>query len=145
MVEKHFKFEKYFFPVVNIQANQKHKPKEPKDVLFDVSSNLMTPKEAQKLYQLNINIQVVEEESTNSPYTGGLQVVGLFSTIDGVDKDETEALISNKGAGILYSAAREFLLTITGRGPWAPLSLPYVHDLRDTLIEEVDTDIPIEE
>jgi len=144
MVDQPFKFEKYFFPIINIVANQNHKPTEPKDVMFDVSSNLMTPKETQRIYQLNINIHVVEEESTNFPYTGGLQVVGLFSVNDSIDKEEIEALISSKGAGILYSAAREFLLTVTGRGPWAPLSLPYVHDLRETLIEEVDADTIIE-
>ncbi len=30
------------------------------------------------------------------------------------------------GSSILYSAAREFLLTLMGRGPWSPMMLPTI-------------------
>lgn len=141
MAEQPFKLENYFFPIVDILASQKHNPKEKNDVLFDVSSSLSRlsrKKPGPPIdYQLNINIQIVEEESENTPYTGGIQVVGLFSTDETLSHEEAASLLVDRGASILYSASREFLLTITGRGPWGSISIPYIHDLSDIPIEEV--------
>jgi preprotein translocase subunit SecB len=39
---------------------------------------------------------------------------------------DPEKLLRVNGASILYSSAREFLITVTSRGPWAPMILPTI-------------------
>jgi preprotein translocase subunit SecB len=48
----------------------------------------------------------------------------LFSIQQGVANKEVVLLVG--GLGVLYGAAREFILSITSRGPNAPLMLPVV-------------------
>ena len=58
------------------------------------------------------------------PYAIHLVVVGLF-TIDKKFPDH-EKLLRVTGASMLYSAAREFIITVTSRGPWSEVIIPTV-------------------
>lgn len=47
--------------------------------------------------------------------------VGIFEVIEWPDPDK---LLIINGSSILYSAAREFLINISNRGPWGGITLP---------------------
>jgi len=51
-----------------------------------------------------------------------LIAIGFFS-VNAEWKDPLK-LLEVTGASILYAAAREFLITITSRGPWGAIMLP---------------------
>lgn len=51
-----------------------------------------------------------------------LVAVGFFEVNS--DWPDPLKLLKINGATILYSAAREFLITITSRGPWGAIPLP---------------------
>lgn len=61
------------------------------------------------------------------PYTVDLRIHGIFSV---PRSDEEPSVVARRvgihGASLLYSAAREHVLLVTGRGPWGPFQLPTV-------------------
>lgn len=128
---------KNFFPAININANPKHKTNEKKGFSVGVTAKLSRiPKEKEK-YQLDFNISIEENETGNSPYLGNLQVVGFFSVDKALSKEDRAILIHTEGGNILYSSAREFLLSVTGRGPWGPIILPDFGVAEKDDIEEI--------
>ncbi len=116
---------KYFFPFVHVAADPQYEPgKEADKAHFDVRTSI-TKDEGNNLYQVTVEIVAQpEDEDSRIPYSIHLIGVGLF----GVDDkwEEHEKLLRINGASIIYSAAREFLITVTSRGPWPPVILPTI-------------------
>jgi len=75
------------------------------------------------IYRLALEIRF-GSEGEHCSYIGRVKVVGIFSVASEVEEKEKQVYIN--GASILYSAAREFVLSITSRGPSFPLMLPTV-------------------
>lgn len=136
MVNSAIRLKKYFFPIVDIRANIKHKPDEDKNILFDIESATVKLDEKGNNYQLVIDIKISEEDSENIPYAGQIQAVGFFSLDNTISKEESKNLLHDQGIGNLYAAIREFILMITGRGPWGPLGLP-IHDPKEIELQEI--------
>ena len=116
---------RYFFPLVHVAADPQYEPGKGQDkVNFDVRTAIARD-EQNDLFQVTVEI-VAEPENEESliPYSIQLIGVGLFT----VNKDwkEPEKLLRINGASMIYSAAREFLITITSRGPWPPVILPTI-------------------
>ncbi|MCF6180268.1 MAG: protein-export chaperone SecB, partial [Geopsychrobacter sp.] len=123
-----------------LRENQKHKPKENKEVTFDINAHAVMLSGKNKGYQLLINVKIDDEDSENTPYNGEIQVVGIFSVAEDQESKDLSVMVHKKGTGILYSAVRELVLTLTGRGPWGPLMLPILDDLSEIKIEEIKDD-----
>lgn len=71
----------------------------------------VTHDEEKDLYQVTVEISSAPENDQNpQPYTVNLIAVGIFQV--NPDWKEPEKLLSINGASILYSAAREYLITI---------------------------------
>jgi preprotein translocase subunit SecB len=60
------------------------------------------------------------------PYSGTLKIAGFFSVDPSVPKEKMETLLMVNGLSMLYSSAREHVLSVTSRGPWGPFYLPTV-------------------
>ncbi len=116
----------YFFPHVQISADPQFNP-EPGASPPDCSVKVTIQHDNLKdLYQVSIQISSApENESSRQAYSIDLVVVGLFKVSQ--DWPDPEKLLSLNGVAILYSAAREFVITITGRGPWGPVIIPTLH------------------
>jgi preprotein translocase subunit SecB len=115
----------YFFPHVEITADPQYKPtKKPINPFFNVKTHVdRDPKN--ELYQVVLEITVeAENDKILIPYSIHLIAVGLFHVHP--DFTEPEKLLSITGASIIYSAAREFIITITSRGPWPKFILPTI-------------------
>jgi len=116
---------KYFFPLVHVAADPEYEPEKGNDkVHFDVNTSI-TRDEKNDLFQITLEILAEpENEDCRIPYSIQLTGVGLFT----VSKKwkEPERLLRINGASIIYSAAREFLITVTSRGPWPPVILPTI-------------------
>lgn len=117
---------KYFFPYVEVAADPEFNPheQEKQRASIETKVSLETIKE-KDLYQVMLEITLFpEDEKRKVPYSIRLVAVGLFN-VDPNVKDP-EKLLEINGASILYSSAREFLITITSRGPWSPIFLPTI-------------------
>jgi preprotein translocase subunit SecB len=114
----------YFFPYVEVAADPKitdMNDAAKSDFMVNVDT-LPIDKEENK-YQVTLEVvSQPESEEKRQFYAIKLISVGFFQvTPEWQDKDK---LLRVTGASMLYSAAREFLITITSRGPWGAIMLP---------------------
>ena len=113
----------YFFPYVQVAADPECNP-DADEIHPDIQvKQTVDPDEDNGLYQVTLAITVSpggEEEKV--PYSIDLVAVGLFSVDKGID--DPVRMLKMNGSSMLYSAAREFIITITARGPWPQFSLP---------------------
>jgi preprotein translocase subunit SecB len=65
-------------------------------------------------------------EDRKYPYDFQITLIGYFIVADVVPAEQREAFVKINAASILYSAARELLATVTGRGPLPAAVLPTV-------------------
>ncbi len=120
---------KYFFPFVQVAADAEYEPSAQKiSPHFEVRTTVEHDEE-NGIYQVALEI-IAEPEDENSkiPYSIHLITVGLFT----VDENfpEREELLKVTGASLLYSAAREFIITVTSRGPWSQVIIPTISFLQ---------------
>lgn len=114
----------YFFPFVQVSADPDITSEE--SAVMDFETKVAVDKDPDNnTYQVTLEITAMPEDETKRiPYAIHLIVVGMFS----VDEKwpDPEKLLKVNGASILYSAAREFIITVTSRGPWPPTTLPTI-------------------
>lgn len=123
----------YFFPCVEVTADPQAEFKENHEYFFETKVNVLGPNE-DKLYQVNLEISSFpEDEDTPQPYAIRLIAVGVFHVSE--KWDNPMKLLRVNGASILFSSAREFLITITARGPWGAVSLPVLSFLQKYIDE----------
>ena len=120
-----FQLKEYFFPVVQVVAGPPVEEKvveSAESTKFNIGVHINKHIEEKTLFQLSVDIKSINHEEKWYPYKIHMTVIGIFQ-VD-INKDDYEKLLYINGSSILYSAAREFLITITCRGPWAPVNLP---------------------
>lgn len=120
---------KYFFPFVQVAADAEYEPSAKKiSPHFEVRTTVEHDEE-NGIYQVALEIFAEpEDEKSKIPYSIHLITVGLF-TVDENFPDR-EKLLKVTGASLLYSAAREFIITVTSRGPWPQVIIPTISFLQ---------------
>ena len=73
-----------------------------------------------------LDIKLKATTARKFPYAFKVVIVGFFQLSDECTSEETDVLMTNSAPSMLYTAAREYLLTITGRTRYLPLMLPTV-------------------
>lgn len=123
--------ESYFYTKINVQAappSALPKEEEKFEVNVNVSTTIKkkTHKENSKRWMVNLTISADSPSDKPIPYKVDLEIVGFFEVVADLEKPKMANLVHVTGASILYSAAREMVLMLTGRGPWAQWSLPTI-------------------
>ena len=120
--------EQYFYSRVVFEANPEYKPGEKtKSVrLKETPVTLLRHTEDIRRWQVILDIGTPSLKELSGPYYLEVQVVGFFRVTPDFPEENIGILLGVTGASILYSAAREFILLVTSRGPWPALSLPTV-------------------
>lgn len=116
--------ESYFFPHVNVTANPQFNPAGEKtsDPHFEIKIAVDDASQ-NGIWQVAMEIfSAAENEEIRQAYNIELVCIGLFKVAPNFA--EPAKLLRLNGAALLYSAAREFIITITSRGPWGPIMLP---------------------
>ena len=112
-----------FFPYVQVAADPEFNV-DADEIYSDIQVKQTVDLDEEKgLYQVTLAITVSpggEEEKV--PYSIDLVAVGLFSVDKGID--DPVRILKINGSSMLFSAAREFIIAITARGPWPPFCLP---------------------
>ncbi len=116
----------YFFPHIQVTADSEFSRQQDDNISPTLKTQVHVEKDPEiNLFQVTLEIDVTREDKDQIiPYEISLLAVGLFVVDE--DWDDPEKLLGINGASILYSAAREYLITITSRGPWPALVLPTV-------------------
>ncbi|OPY14652.1 MAG: preprotein translocase subunit SecB [Syntrophus sp. PtaB.Bin138] len=124
MSQPKLQLSKYFFVNVFVVANinHRHDDKDKMVCNFKINSNLGVNKDNENNFQLQLDITTDPEESANQSYDIAVSVVGYFEVAP--DFGDKKKLVAVNGASILYAAARDFILSITSRGPWPAVMIP---------------------
>lgn len=125
--------ERYVFTKLEIQANPDFAPQEvssdnPIKLRLDIG--LGEHNEDATKFQVIVGIDELRSEGGTLPYRISLQVVGQISVAKDFKHDDLKKLVQVNGASMLYSAARELVLLVTGRGPWPAFQLPTISFLQ---------------
>lgn len=80
--------------------------------------------EDKRAWRVALQIDCSPTEKNLCVYIVSAQLVGFFEIDKDVPEGRIEDVIAANAPAILYSAARELVLLVTGRGPYPPLSLP---------------------
>jgi len=120
--------EAHFFTKVLVEAIPAYKPeKKGKDQQVGIRAEVRggSRKDDPRRWRVFLTVRTeVPEGEEKIPYKINLTCVGFFTVSPKVEEDKISALVHANGGAILYSSTREFLLLITGRGPWPPFYLP---------------------
>jgi preprotein translocase subunit SecB len=88
-------------------------------LLVETGQNTKDPSKFRVMLQI-----VSNEETEETPYTFDLQLVGYFSLNDLKPFIGMDVWVYRNAVMLLYSAAREVIASVTGRGPFPALILP---------------------
>lgn len=107
-----------------IEASPEHSGNGQRQSRLRTEVNVTQNGENPEKWQVVLNISVNPDEKEPGPYRIEIRMHGLFHVPGTRPRHEATRLLGVAGASILYSAAREHILMVTGRGPWGPLQLP---------------------
>lgn len=75
-------------------------------------------------WRIELFVQSHDDASTEFPYSVEIVLVGFFKVHESYPDERVKALARINGPSLLYSAARETLLTVTSRTGYPALILP---------------------
>jgi len=120
----------YFLTDLSLKANPDFKPEEFQDGTIDVNAKASvrvgTHKEKPNEFQVVLGIIIEPRDERKLPYDVSMEIVGFFEVDSKFTTMPHADFVQVNGSSILYSAAREILLSVMGRGPWEPLMLPTI-------------------
>lgn len=130
MSQTPLRLETYFFPKIQIEANPDYSPKDAPaehDVQLGVNIGLLGSEQEPTRFQLMLDIEKISIKVGSLPYRISLEAVAIISVDPAFKHPDIKKLVRVNGASMLYSAARELILMVTGRGPWGSFQLPTVN------------------
>jgi preprotein translocase subunit SecB len=77
-------------------------------------------------WRCELTVESKAEKGANHPYKFRVTYVGFFSVAETYPAERVEMMARTNTPALLYSAAREALLPLTGRGPFPAILLPSV-------------------
>lgn len=84
------------------------------------------------LYQVLLGIKSLPKEGFLYGYEIDVEVIGIFRPSPNYSGENITSMIEMIGASLLYGAAREFIYTVTTRGPWPAMYLETTSFIPDT-------------
>jgi preprotein translocase subunit SecB len=136
--------EKHFFTKVLVEANPAHQPEKDEEQSLGIRTEVQggPHKDDPRRWRLFLTVHTEESEKEKIPYKIDLECVGFFTVSPEVEEKKIPFLVHANGAAILYSSTREFLLLITGRGPWGGFYLPTTNFLKPPKVEAEEETVP---
>jgi preprotein translocase subunit SecB len=116
----------YFVTELSVKANVAAAPEQIVDGRSNIGTKVETARsdDNPRLWKVSLRIDCNEAEGSFCPYYVKAELVGVFEVHPEVNESTIGDLVSSNGPAILYGAARELILLVTGRGPLPPFLLP---------------------
>lgn len=130
--------EGYFLKEVTFSLDEEieEKPielKKSENLGVEVSVSVDCLDKRKRRWRCKLTLDLKPKDETNPAYTFHLVLVGFFFVTKSYPKEKVELLAKTNSPAVLYSTAREMLVTVVRRSPFAPVLIPSVTFL------EVDT------
>ena len=113
----------YFFTHLSVHAN----PKGTQAGSLTLEPSISFQKNADTASQWSLAVRVIlksNDPQTPFPYEADISIQGLVEVHESFPAEKREQLAVVNGLGLLYSAIREMVLTVTARLANGPLCLP---------------------
>ena len=116
----------YFVTHLSVRANQLADLSQGQDSGGSLTTKVENAKHAEDERQWRVAIQIScsATEKKFCPYLIEAELVGFFEADKSISDDKVEDIVAANAPALLYSAARELVLLVTGRGPFPPFCLP---------------------
>ena len=128
MLASKIQLEQYYLSSFNYSVNPDFDPEKAVNVKFsDISeTHGILPLNGETLneWQVDLKVGFAPSGDSNAPYSFSAEIVGLFSVVDGIPKEEISSFVEANATSVLYSTLREIVHTVTSKGPYFPLLLP---------------------
>lgn len=108
----------------NLESDERLPILEGEDLEIEVALGEGKDDRSKRFCQLTVNLS--ERAAKTFPYNFRIQMLGFFNLDSTVSEPESEILMTNGAPSLLYTAAREYFLLITGRTRFHPLMLPTI-------------------
>jgi preprotein translocase subunit SecB len=123
--------EGYFLKEVSFKLNEAidEKPSELKhseDLGVGVSISVTELDKEERRYRCELILDLKPKKDKDSAYNFHLVLVGFFNVSKNYPEDSVELLAKTNCPAILYSTAREMLVTVVRRSPFIPVLIPSV-------------------
>jgi preprotein translocase subunit SecB len=92
----------------------------------DIGAKTHVRSDNPRLWRCELTVLSKDENDGTYPYSFKLVYVGFFRVLDKVPSERIEQLAKTNAPALLYSAAREALLYLTGRGRSPAILLPSI-------------------
>ena len=129
-VQPPLQLEESFYDHVEIDAlkdYQRQAYESEKPELLEVDVNLASLEAGPNKWEVRLDVRLEPDEDLPlPPYRLGLRAFGHFRVPPGSEDADTARMVAVNGASILFSSMREYLMLITSRGLWGPVTLPTV-------------------
>lgn len=121
----------YFFKKLAMEVNEDYSSEDDRkhaDQELNLTLDFRAEQDVETghLYRLQLGLRNLTGKEAALPYDIDAILIGYFAINVDEISDELDRIIQINGASILYAAAREQILTITGRGPHRALKLPAI-------------------
>jgi preprotein translocase subunit SecB len=128
------RLENYFYDRILVEANTDWPPTEKPQMGVTVNVEVGSRQDAPSHFRAIMDITgIPNEKGQPVPYNLKLRAQGFFDVdMQGGALEDAARLVQVTGASILYSAAREFVLLASSRGPFGSVLLPTVSFLQSS-------------
>ncbi|MDQ3685194.1 MAG: protein-export chaperone SecB [Acidobacteriota bacterium] len=93
---------------------------------FNVTANVTQDTDDPLRARCELIVELLDDPSDKFPYTFAITLIGIFHVSANYPEDQVALLLRVNASSILYSAAREIVLSFSGRGSFPPVILPSV-------------------
>ena len=121
----------HFFPYIQVGANENLSSEDLKnediftDYCIKTEVESLHHKEDPLKFQVTLTIEYDNNE-LDKAYDFKIKVVGFFTCDEKLDETQIKKVRDILAPSMLYGASRDFLMTLTFRGPFQPVYLPTV-------------------
>lgn len=117
----------YFVTEIRITARRQFKAKEGWAYnVQNLGSDIKCHKHDKETgkWRVALRLRYNSRPDENVPYDFSIAIVGLFEVLEKWPTAKAKSLVCINAPAMLYSAAREIIAMISGRGPWGTMLLP---------------------
>lgn len=120
----------HFFPSIHLEADHKVADlvKDGSEVGYEYKIDLKVGDymEEPGIYPLQLTVETCEMQGKIKGYDAKITAVGYVAIAPNTPEDKKMNLVTVNGGSLLYSATREYLYSLSLRGPFPPLYLPTI-------------------
>lgn len=141
MIPSPLHLESYFFTKIHLDACPNDCQKTGKG-LFTTKVQCMKHKDFERKWMVQLELHQIQDKDNGCPeYTFRVELVGFYEVSKEYPAEKSEMMVRANGPALLYSAARELIAMLTGRGPFKPVNLPTVTFIDEAKPQPVTTTV----